>query len=32
MDVVYTQSSVIIKNEVGTSKRPICNCGSWINH
>lgn len=32
MDIVYTQSDVIIKNEVGTSKRPICTCGSWIDH
>lgn len=30
---VYTvEESVIVKNEIGTSKRGICGCGSWLKH
>ena len=33
MEIVYTiNTKVKIKNENGTSKRPVCSCGSWISH
>lgn len=33
MKTVYTvESSVIVKNENGTSKRPLCSCGGWLKH
>ncbi len=33
MEIVYTMDTKVkIKNENGTSKRPVCSCGSWISH
>ncbi len=33
MEKIYSvKNSVVIKNEVGTSKRPNCSCGLWIDH
>ena len=33
MNIVYSvEGSVKVKNENGTSKRPVCTCGSWLNH
>lgn len=33
MDTVYSvETKVKIKNEVGTSQRPRCSCGSWLDH
>ena len=33
MNTVYSVSeNVKVKNENGTSKRPACSCGSWLEH
>lgn len=33
MQLVYSVTEKVkIKNEVGTSKRPTCKCGSWMAH
>ena len=33
MEKVYSVADQVkIKNEVGTSQRPKCSCGFWIDH
>jgi hypothetical protein len=33
MEAVYSVTDKVkIKNEMGTSQRPSCNCGSWLAH